>query len=147
MSLTYAHASDWDKLVGQDADKAFGQEFYRSGFDVISADESPPTSMAILPSPDSMPLPAAYQRGANCERCDAQDGLYDFCDECCAAVRARRTHAPTEAGAVCGCLWRRNIATRSRMNARALHRLSPSSIAQLKWLLPLPLVPLATLVP
>jgi len=103
MSLTYAHASDWDKLVGQDADKAFGQEFYRSGFDVISADESPPTSMAILPSPDSMPLPAAYQRGANCERCDAQDGLYDFCDECCAAVVAKLNRAAQVAVAPSTC--------------------------------------------
>jgi len=97
MSSSYAHASDWDKLIGQDANKMFGQEIHGSGFDVISADESPPTSMAILPSPDSMPLPAAYKPGANCARCDAQDGLYDFCEECCAAVVAlsnRAAHAP-----------------------------------------------------
>ena len=55
---------------------------------MITDTESPPTSMAMLPTPqeevvEQTSLPAAFKRkGFFCAACDAEDGLFDFCDAC-----------------------------------------------------------------
>mmetsp|Transcript_27017 Transcript_27017/g.68707 ORF Transcript_27017/g.68707 Transcript_27017/m.68707 type:complete len:125 (-) Transcript_27017:399-773(-) len=93
--MSFAHASDWEALLSQES---LGKVAQTSTYGTISATESPPSSMAMLPTPaaeakaeEGMPLPGAWSAarptiGADgfyhCPGCDDTDGVYDFCDDC-----------------------------------------------------------------
>jgi hypothetical protein len=79
----FSNAAVWDTIAQGKTieDKSYGAAA------MITDTESPPTSMAILPTPqqevvEQTSLPAAFFKGFSCAACDAEDGLFDFCDAC-----------------------------------------------------------------
>ena len=80
----FSNAAVWDTIA---QGKTIEGKSYGAAA-MITDTESPPTSMAILPTPqqevvEQTSLPAAFKRkGFSCAACDAEDGLFDFCDAC-----------------------------------------------------------------
>ena len=87
---TYAHASDWD-AIALDPNAAAAKTFSESY--LITDNESPPSSMAMLPTPHDVVVDSAgdcvlpgrlldQTAPQDCADCDAEDGIYDFCEKC-----------------------------------------------------------------
>ena len=80
----FSNAAVWDTIA---QGKTIEGKSYGAAA-MITDTESPPTSMAMLPTPqeevvEQTSLPAAFKRkGFFCAACDAEDGLFDFCDAC-----------------------------------------------------------------
>ena len=79
----FSNAAVWDTIA---QGKTLEGKSYGAAA-MITDTESPPTSMAILPTPqqevvEQTSLPAAFRKGFSCAACDAEDGLFDFCDAC-----------------------------------------------------------------
>ena len=92
MSASLAHASDWEAiLTAQGSDQNISRKPDSSvseGFVAITATESPPTSMVLLPDPiheRGMPLPKACSSPMptwSCASCIEEEGMYDICARC-----------------------------------------------------------------
>jgi len=127
----FSNAAVWDTIA---QGKTIEGKSYGAAA-MITDTESPPTSMAILPTPqqevvEQTSLPAAFFKGFSCAACDAEDGLFDFCDACrrrAAMVRppsASRPHVVFPLAAVSngGLLTRCGSLSRSCVRVRAADR-------------------------